>query len=52
METIVKKVLDHLNGENSANKKIDILDAPCKRVSMQVVLHKIENLKNEKQILW
>lgn len=48
MEEVVQKILNYSNPNEDS--KLDILDA-TKKISMQVVLHKIQNIKNEKQVL-
>jgi hypothetical protein len=49
MEEAIQKYIDYL--QNNETNKLNILDG-TKKVSLQVVLHKILNLKNDKEILW
>ena len=49
MEEAVGKYIDFLN--NRSDDKLNIFQS-TKKVSLQVVLHKILNLKNDKEILW
>lgn len=51
MEKAVKKFLEFVNKSPSDSKEL-FSDVETKKVSVQVVLHKIPNLINEKQVLW
>jgi hypothetical protein len=50
MEEAIEKYIDYLNN-NQKDNKLNIFES-TKKVSLQVVLHKILNLKNDKEILW
>ena len=47
MEEAIEKYVDYLNNNN----KLNIFDSN-KNVALQVVLHKILNYQNDKEILW
>jgi hypothetical protein len=49
MEEILEKLLAHANKESES--EISLFDEE-KTFSLQVVLHKILGLKNEKQVFW
>lgn len=50
MKKSVEKYLSYLNKPSGDDRKE--LFAEPKKVSVQVVLHKIPNLMNEKRVLW
>ena len=50
MQKSIETFVDHLKKPKDGNKNL-LFDEPVK-VFMQVVLHKIPNLMNPKQILW
>lgn len=60
MEEVIKKILEFANktattsndNDDVTNCKMDLFEInDAKKISMQIVLHKIQNLKNDKQIL-
>lgn len=49
MDSAIKKFVDYLN--NNEKNKVNLLE-DSKKVSLQIVLHKILNLKNDKHVYW